>query len=132
MGQSFTAGLTGPLSRISVGITRSGTVTEITAAIYASNGTGNATGSALASKTIVGTTVPTTGSVLTAFDFASPVSVTAGTKYVIVVTTPDNPPNYYKWGYVLGDGYAGGIGIVFPLTSPTPLPDLVFKTYVEI
>jgi len=135
MGQSFTAGLTGPLSRISVGITRSGTVTEITAAIYASNGTGNATGSALASKTIVGTTVPTTGSVLTAFDFASPVSVTAGTKYVIVLTTPDGDCMgcaLYRINYSNGNSYPSGNGIFNPLTSPSLDMDLVFQTYVDI
>jgi hypothetical protein len=135
MAQSFTAGLTGPLSRISLGIYRvsSNTQTQITASIYAASNSGNAEGSALASKTLDATTIPTSeGGALVAFDFVSPVTVTAGTKYVIVVTTPDNLPNYYKWGYVLGDGYAGGIGIVFPLTSPTPLPDLVFKTYVDI
>ena len=135
MAQSFTAGLTGPLSRISLGIYRvsSNTQTQITASIYAASNSGNAEGPALASKTLDAITIPTSeGSALVAFDFVSPVTVTAGTKYVIVVTTPDNPPNYYKWGYVLGDGYAGGIGIVFPLTSPSPLPDLVFKTFVDV
>ena len=135
MGQSFTAGFTGPLSRISVGIARSGTVTQITASIYASNGSGNATGSALASKTIVGTTVPTTGSVLTAFDFASPASVTAGTKYVIVLTTPDGGCmgcGSYRIYFSNGNSYLGGNGIVNPLTSPSLDMDLVFQTYVDI
>ena len=135
MAQSFTAGLTGPLSRISLGIYRvsSNTQTQITASIYAASNSGNAEGSALASKTLDATTIPTSeGGALVAFDFVSPVTVTTGTKYVIVVTTPDNPPNYYKWGYIIGNSYAGGTGIVFPLTSPTVLGDLVFKTYVDI
>ena len=139
MGQSFTAGLAGPLSRISVGITSQGTVTQITAAIYASNEAGNAIGSALASKTIDGTTVPTTsGGALTVFDFASPVSVTALTKYVIVLTTPDfsDPMSGgggdYSWFYLNGNGYVGGTGISFPLTSPSALNDFVFQTYVDI
>ena len=139
MGQSFTAGLAGPLSRISVGITSQGTVTQITAAIYASNEAGNAIGSALASKTIDGTTVPTTsGGALTVFDFASPVSVTAGMKYVIVLTTPDfsDPMSggggEYSWFDLNGNGYVGGTGISFPLTSPSALNDFVFQTYVDI
>ena len=139
IGQSFKAGLTGPLSRISVGITSQRTVTQITAAIYASNGAGNAIGSALASKTIDGTTVPTTsGGALTVFDFASPVSVTAGTKYVIVLTTPDfynsmsSSGGEYSWFQLDGNSYVDGNGISFPLTSPSASNDFVFQTYVDI
>ncbi len=136
LGQSFTAARTGPLSRISVGISRSGTVTQITASIYASDGTGNPTGSSLASKTIVGTTVPTvTGGVLTAFDFASPVSVTAGTTYVIVLTTPDTGGMFagsYRFGNSDGNSYAGGNGISRALTSNFTADDFVFQTYVDI
>ena len=136
LGQSFTAARTGPLSRISVGISRSGTVTQITASIYASDGTGNPTGSSLASKTIVGTTVPTvTGGVLTAFDFASPVSVTAETKYVIVLTTPDAGGMFagsYRFGNSDGNSYTGGNGISRALTSNFTADDFVFQTYVDI
>ena len=133
MAQSFTAGLTGPLSRVSLGIYRVNTPTQITASIYAAGISGNAEGSALASKTLDATTIPTSElGALVAFDFVSPVTVTAGTQYVIVVTTPDSSPNVYKWGYIIGNSYAGGTGIVWPLTSPTVLGDLVFKTYVDI
>ena len=138
-GQSFKAGRTGPLSRISVGITRSGTVTQITAAIYASDTAGNAIGSALASKTIVGTTVETSRVLLTAFDFASPVSVTTGTTYVIVLTTPDvyaggmnRTGGDYSFGYSAGNSYVDGNGIGSPLTSPSATNDFVFQTYVDI
>jgi hypothetical protein len=133
MAQSFTAGLTGPLSRVSLGIYRVNTPTQITASIYAAGISGNAEGSALASKTLDATTIPTSeGGALVAFDFVSPTTVTAGTQYVIVVTTPDSSPNVYKWGYIIGNSYAGGTGIVFPLTSPTVLGDLVFKTFVDV
>ena len=133
MAQSFIAGLTGPLSRVSLGIYRVNTPTQITASIYAAGISGNAEGSALASKTLDATTIPTSElGALVAFDFVSPVTVTAGTQYVIVVTTPDSSPNIYKWGYIIGNSYAGGTGIVWPLTSPTVLGDLVFKTYVDI
>lgn len=139
MGQSFTAGLTGPLSRVSLGLTRTGTVTQITAEIYAADGTGNATGSALASKTITGTTVPTSpGGSLTNFDFSSPVSVTAGTKYVIVLTTPDQNAGMGGGGgqYSIynenGNSYSGGNGIGRPLTTQTVNNDFVFQTYVDV
>lgn len=137
MGQSFTAGLSGPLSRISVGLTRSGTVTQVTADIYASDGSGNATGSVLATKTITGNVVPTTsGGSLTDFDFATPYSVTAGTKYVIVLTTPDRSTmgggGQYSWFNLNGNGYTGGNGISSPLSSPSTSSDFVFQTYVDI
>ena len=133
MGQSFTAGLSGPLSRVSLGITRGGTVTQITASIYSADGTGNATGVALASKTIVGTTVPTTkGGSLVNFDFASPISVTAGTKYVIVVTTPDLENGQYVWHDNNNDGYLDGNGILDALFIKNSVGDLYFQTYVDI
>ncbi len=140
MGQSFTAGLSGPLSRIAVGITSYGIVTRVTAEIYATEA-GNATGPALASTFIVGTTVPTvSGGALTVFDFASPASVVAGSQYVIVLTTPDFL-NYDTWpeegGEYLwygGNGiYMGGTGISNPITSPRSINyDLVFQTYVDV
>jgi hypothetical protein len=128
MGQSFTAGLTGPLSRISVGITRSAAVQTITASIYASSDGVNTTGSALASKTVAASSVPSTpGGALTAFDFVSPVSVSAGTIYIIVLTTTDA----YLWYRLEGNSYAGGRGIYQPNTSIV-YPDLMFQTYVDI
>jgi hypothetical protein len=133
IGQSFTAGLSGLLSRVSLGITRLRTVTQITASIYSADGTGNAVGAALASETIVGTTVPTTNSgSLVNFDFASPISVTAGTKYVIVVTTPDDANGEYQWRDNDIDGYLGGNGILDALTTKTSVGDLYFQTYVDI
>ena len=149
MGQSFTAGLSGPLSRIAVGITSSGTVTQITAEIYATNTEGNATGPALASHTIPDgtsaiTTVPTVpDDALTVFDFASPVSVVAESQYVIVLTTPDRRQmvmtpccsfsgGQYLWYGGVG-GYSGGTGISNPITSPSSINyDLVFQTYVDV
>jgi hypothetical protein len=143
VGHSFTAGLTGPLSRIAVGIIKYRTVTKITASIYVANTAGNATGSALAAATIFEPAVPSiTCCALTVFDFPSPVTVTARSKYVIVLTTPDYqqmvmvPPfgstgGSYGW-WVAGNTYAGGIGIANPLTSPQQSQDFAFQTYVDI
>jgi len=136
IGQLFKAGLSGPLSRIAVGLTRSGTVTQITAEIYLASG-GNATGSALAAKTIVGTIVPTSsGGALTVFDFASPVTVAAGSTYVIVMTTPDSTGfgggGSYRWYAENGNSYADGNGIANPKTAPSSLSDVVFQTYVDV
>jgi hypothetical protein len=129
MGQSFTAGLTGPLSRISVGMTRSGSDGQITAEIFAADGSDNPIGSALATTTITnGSTLPSvSGGALTDFVFATPVSVTATTKYAIVISTTGS----YRWYRLEGDSYAGGRGIYMPNTSIL-YPDLMFKTYVDI
>ena len=137
IGQSFKAGLSGPLSRIAVGMTSSGTVTQITAEIYLASG-GNATGSALATKTIVGTIVPTSsGGALTVFDFASPATVAAGSTYVIVMTTPDRTESggrggSYRWYFLNGNNYSFGNGIANPKTAPSSLDDVVFQTYVDV
>jgi hypothetical protein len=141
MGQSFTAGLSGPLSRIAVGITSYGTVSQITAKIYATIA-GNATGPALASTFIESTTVPTvSGGALTVFDFASPASVVAGSQYVIVLTTPDamsfdmdtfaQVGGYYLWYGGVGN-FSGETGISNPITSPSSVNyGLMFQTYVN-
>ena len=144
MGQSFTAGLSGPLSRIAVGITSNGTVSQITAKIYATIA-GNATGPALASTFIDSTTVPTvptvSGGALTVFDFASPASVVAGSQYVIVLTTPDamsfdtdtfaQVGGYYLWYGGVGN-FSGETGILNPITSPSSVNyGLMFQTYVN-
>ena len=144
MGQSFTAGLSGPLSRIAVGITSYGTVSQITAKIYATIA-GNATGPALASTFIESTTVPTvptvSGGALTVFDFASPASVVAGSQYVIVLTTPDamsfdmdtfaQVGGYYLWYGGVGN-FSGETGILNPITSPSSVNyGLMFQTYVN-
>lgn len=129
MGQCFTAGLTGPLSRISVGMTRSGSDGQITAEIFAADGSCNPTGSALATKSITdGSTLPSvSGGALTDFAFTTPVSVTATMKYAIVITTT----GAYRWYRFEGDSYVGGRGIYLSNTSIL-YPDLMFKTYVDI
>jgi hypothetical protein len=135
VGQSFTAGLSGPLSRVSAAIIKSGTVTELTATLYlADNISGFPTGVALASKTIVGTTIPSPYVGLTNFDFATPYSVVAGTKYVIVLTSPDdvNLNNFFGWKVENTNSNGGGTGIPFPLTNPSVYDDLVLQTYVDI
>ena len=135
VGQSFTAGLSGPLSRVSAAIIKSGTVTELTATLYlADNNSGFPTGIALASKTIVGTTIPASYVGLTNFDFATPYSVVAGTKYVIVLTTPDGGlNNYFGWYREDTNSNGGGFGIVHPFANtPVEYDDLGLQTYVDI
>lgn len=137
-GQAFTAGASGPLSRVSAAIIKSGSVTQVTATIYAWSGTA-VIGSALASKTVLGTAVPSytgcnsTPTAFVDFDFATPTSVTAGSQYIIVLTTPDQgsmPTVQYGWNTSTAST-SGGFNS--PVSSPTSSGQrYLFKTYVDI
>jgi hypothetical protein len=140
MGQLFTARKSGPLSRVSLGIFKIMTVTQVTASIYASNGTG-AVGSALASKTVLGSAVAAYSGcnsqpALVNFDFAAPVSVVSGSDYIIVLTTPDRYDMMselggdFLWSQAVGPTSGA---VQSPLSSPTGYPEsFVFQTYVDI
>jgi hypothetical protein len=140
MGQLFTARKSGPLSRVSLGIFKIMTVTQVTASIYASNGTG-AVGSALASKTVLGSAVAAYSGcnaqvAMVNFDFAAPVSVVSGSDYIIVLTTPDRYDMMsglggdFLWSQAVGPTSGA---VQSPLSSPTGYPEsFVFQTYVDI
>jgi hypothetical protein len=140
-GQLFTAGKSGPLSRVSLGIVKDMVPTQITASIYASDGNG-AIGSALATKTVLASAVPSyTGcnpaspTTLVNFDFSTPASVVSGSRYIIVLTTPDTamPPFFnglFLWNQANGPT-SGAVNS--PLSSPTANAfSYVFQTYVDI
>ena len=137
-GQAFTAGASGPLSRVSAAIIKLGSVTQVTATIYAWSGTA-VIGSALASKTVLGTAVPSytgcnsTPTAFVDFDFATPASVTAGSQYIIVLTTPDQgsmPTVQYGWNTSTASTLGG---FNSPVSSPTSSGQrYLFKTYVDI
>ena len=133
IGQSFTAGLSGPLSRVSCGVFKTGPLLNLTASLYLADHSGNVTGAVLASTTIDTSAVPSRGLVLTNFDFATPYSVVAGTKYVIVLETQSIMSfNFYSWVEEKTNSNTGGAGIVYPLTGPLPLRDYVLQTYVDL
>jgi len=138
-GQAFTAGASGPLSRVSAAIIKNGSVTQVTATIYAWSGTA-VIGSALASKTVLGTAVPSysgcnaTPTALVDFDFATPASVTAGSQYIIVLTTPDLRTMFSggDYGWNTSTASTSG-GFNSPVSSPTSSGQrYLFKTYVDI
>ena len=138
MGQLFTARKSGPLSRVSLGIFKIMTVTQVTASIYASNGTG-AVGSALASKTVLGSAVAAYSGcnaqvAMVNFDFATPVSVVSGSNYIIVLTTPDMYTMFsggdFLWSLAVGPTSGA---VQSPVSSPSPYShSFVFETYVDI
>lgn len=138
MGQLFTARKSGPLSRVSLGIFKIMTVTQVTASIYASNGTG-AVGSALASKTVLGSAVAAysgcnSQAAMVNFDFDTPVSVVSGLDYIIVLTTPDRytmmSGGDFLWSQAVGPTSGA---VQSPISSPSGYPEsFVFQTYVDI
>jgi hypothetical protein len=105
MAQIITAGISGTLTKVALGIAKSGTVTNLTIGIYPA-ASGVPTGSALASTTITDFSGMSTGQVMFDIDFATPAAVTAGTTYAIVATTTNNSPAYFKWYYT--SAYIGG------------------------
>lgn len=138
MGQLFTARKSGPLSRVSLGIFKIMTVTQVTASIYASNGTG-AVGSALASETVLGSAVAAysgcnSQATMVNFDFDTPVSVVSGSDYIIVLTTPDRYTMFsggdFLWSLAVGPTSGA---VQSPISSPSGYPEsFVFQTYVDI
>ena len=138
-GQSFVAGTSGPLSRVSAGIIKSNSVTQVTATIYAWSGTA-VIGSALASKTVLETAVPSytgcnsTPTALVNFDFATPASVTSGSQYIIVLTTPDQEilTSGGEFGWNTSTTSTTG-GFNDPVSSPSASGSrYLFQTYVDI
>jgi len=137
-GQAFTAGASGPLSRVSAAIVKVGTVTQVTATIYAWSGTA-VVGSALASETVLATAVPSysgcdsTPTAFVNFDFATPASVTAGSSYIIVLSTTDlyNMMSGGFYGWNLSTASSVG-GFSSPLSMASAIGRLLFKTYVDI
>lgn len=138
MGQLFTARKSGPLSRVSLGIFKIMTVTQVTASIYASNGTG-AVGSALASETVLGSAVAAysgcnSQATMVNFDFDTPVSVVSGSDYIIVLSTPDRYTMFsggdFLWSLAVGPTSGA---VQSPISSPSGYPEsFVFQTYVDI
>jgi hypothetical protein len=136
--QTFTPGLTGRLDQVDLLLLKVGTPPgpSVTAEIRGVSGV--SPGAApLATTSIPISSVGTTQAFLS-FTFASPASVTAGTKYSIVVYSPGAGGNAVGSRYQNSDVYSGG-AMFFDATEPIPpgsawgpnaTSDMAFKTYV--
>jgi len=128
--QVVTAGITGPLTSVEVGLAKSGTPTEgITVSITAVS-SGLPSGAALASVTIPDASIPfVTGWVPATF--TSPASFTAGDQFAIVVSTT-NTNSDYMWLANSAGNYAGG-GTAANISGwfVTAAKDFNFRTYVN-
>jgi hypothetical protein len=136
-GQTFTAGVSGQLTRTDVDLFCSactGTTPNITVSIRAASGD-LPTGADLATATIPGFSSGS-GGFFTA-NFASPPTLTAGTKYAIVVRAVSNP-SAGTYAYVISSmsPYAGGRRSVSGDSGGSwavgnPSTDIGFKTYMK-
>lgn len=104
-GQTFTPSVSHNITSVDIRLKRTGTPGgTLTATIYATTAGGAPTGAALDSGTYAGASVTTSFSwVSFTMAGAGTVSLTAGTKYAVVVTVAggggDNiAPNWYVWG----------------------------------
>lgn len=134
MAQTFTPSTSGSLTTVGLGLSKSGTVTNLTSAIYAATA-GVPTGSSLASKTLTGSDLAAVPTGQTVFNvtFATPATVTAGSTYAIVTTTTDTVGTGggdYRW--YLSTPYANG-NAAEKTSGPWTAAayDLVFAVYID-
>jgi hypothetical protein len=136
--QTFQAGVTGQLSRVDLDLFCSGctgTFPNLTVSVRATDAGGLPTGADLATATIPGFNSGAGG--FFAANFASPATLTAGTKYAVVVRPVSNPSaGIYAYVVSSGDVYPAGprstsnnsgASWVLPATST----DMGFITYMK-
>jgi hypothetical protein len=148
LGQTFTAGLTGPLTEVDLAVaciqgeTAGYSCTSngpVTVEIHPGDPTGAPT---LASASLSSSAIPTITasppSEFVAFVFSSPPDVVAGSVYAIVITASNAPYDNYTVGYCFplvpgSDCYVAGTARYYDgswhETDPSG-QDLAFKTYV--
>jgi hypothetical protein len=135
--QTFTAGQSGPLSRVDLNLASLNNPGggSLSLSIYPTDGAGTpvTTGTALATSGSASVPYVLTG-VWVSFSFASPFSVTAGTMYAIVFDTQGGGANVYAFGSNTNAYSRGAAWLASPswvsMTSPDP-NDFDFRTYLE-
>jgi hypothetical protein len=140
VGQTFTAGLTGPMTKADLDLFCSGctgTTPNLTLSVRATSA-GVPTGADLATATIPGFNSGSGG--YFSGTFTTPLNVTAGTIYALIVRPVSNP-SAGTYAYVVSatDVYAGGgwvtsgnSGTTWAITTSGGIPrDLGFHTYID-
>ena len=111
-GQTFTAGLSGELTSVTIFLKNGGAATEdLSVAISAVSG-GLPSGTALATQSIANAGVPATeGAVKVTFE--APATVVAGTEYAILVSSPANASGdeHFEMFYITAEDYADGAAL---------------------
>jgi hypothetical protein len=134
--QTFTAGITGGLDQADLDLLKVGTPPATVTVEIRSTSAGEPTATVLASGTIATSAISGSGGFVPV-TFATPASVTAGTRYALVAYIPGSFGDTVGWRDTAGDPYSGGE--VFITTDPLPPganwngfadQDFAFKTYV--
>ena len=136
VGASFMSNLSGQFSRLDVRIQKIGSPTNLTASLYAVDGSGLPTGAALASQAVNITDVALNpSSTVTRISFDTPPSITQGVRYVFILSSTDSGDNGF--GFKFTSPSPNNLPEVYALGSPTnwtvdvartPL----FQTYVTV
>lgn len=137
LGQTFTAGKSGLLDRVTLNLQKSGTAGVLNVAIYTVV-SGSLSGSALATQSVAETSVSAVMSTINV-DFSSPATVIANTQYAIVVAAPNAQPynmmnpmapqGSYSWSNV-GDPLSSETGFVSRTPWTIQANDFAFTTFV--
>jgi hypothetical protein len=130
--QTFTANADYSISSVKLLLDRYSTVTSVTVSIQETTA-GAPNGSVLATKTITGSTVQLTPTLIE-FIFAAAVALTMGTVYAIVLTVVTTNNGEIDWYYSLQDGgYAGGSKWYYDTDAwyADTEVDYIFETYGE-
>jgi hypothetical protein len=133
--QTFTAGITGDLDGVDLSLAKNNAPTvpltvEIRDVFPGFIGT-----TALASASIPASAVAAGPLAFVAIAFATPVPVSTGSHYAIVVHANTAFPDTYSWGHAGSDLYAGGTALTSAASPPNnnwfpQALDQAFKTYV--
>jgi len=94
---SFTPGASCPVGLVSVGLSKSGTPASLTGAIYSDSGGPNTLLSSSHTFDTSGVSACTADNAF--FDFASEITLTAGTKYWLVLKKTGSYDNSNKWNW---------------------------------
>jgi hypothetical protein len=142
--QTYTAGVSGQQDEIDLLIDRHSAFCDpsppgVTVQIMTVDGAGRPSGTILASAVIPSSSPPgETGfappPAMTSAIFSSPPTVSAGSRYAIVATTPASL-GCYNWWENIGNPYQAGERFDSPdgggtWSAPAPDADFAFKTYV--
>ena len=136
--QTFTAGVTGALTSVTLPLQKQGAGTGATASIYTTSG--GIPICALATASIDMSTAPTAGLSIpmnsVSISFTSPAQVEAGTQYAIVVSSTARGVNAVWWSGNTTDVYSAGAGLqsvsgTWGSVQGSPGTDWGFETYAD-
>lgn len=132
--QTFTAGISGPLSRVDLALFRNANVSDCEFQVEIWDTTAGAPGRALTGETLRSsdvTSVPAAEIFLPVI-FASPADVTAGTQYAIVLHSSCTGGSVF-WQFVANTYAAGQSHTLAPGGwEADPTQDYLFKTFVRL